>query len=431
MPWPSIVTVIFGLYMNCALGVMKNADLQAWKQESDVAVTIRTFDALDGVRPTAAPFDAGARSLDGRMWFANSVSLQVVDPERLARNTVPPPVHIEQLVADRKAYAFRDAVRLPPLTRDLQIDYVGLSFVASQKVRFRYRLDGRDDTWQEAGSRRQAFYNDLRPGSVPVPRHRQQQRRRLERARRVPRDLHSTGVVPDTVVPSADHRGSVLAMWVAYRLRIRQVARALNARFDERLAERTRMARDLHDTLLQTLQGSKMVADNALDRRDDAPTLARALEQVSAWLGQASEEGRATVNALRTSTTERNDLAEAFRRAIEDCRTAGRHQRFADSHRGRPGICIRSCAMRSTESATRRFATPTRTRAAVASESASSYGRDLTLRVADDGVGMESTDGRARKGRTLRSARHARTRGPDRRHAIGDQRAWVWAPRSS
>jgi hypothetical protein len=115
----------------------------------------------------------------------------------------------------------------------------------------------------------------------------------------------------------------VLAVWVAFRLRVRQVAQALNARFDERLAERTRMARDIHDTLLQTVQGSKMVADAALTRRDDPAAMARAMEQVSSWLGQASTEGRAAVKALRTSATEANDLAEAFRRAIEDCRQQG------------------------------------------------------------------------------------------------------------
>jgi hypothetical protein len=78
------------------------------------------------------------------------------------------------------------------------------------------------------------------------------------------------------------------------------------------------MARDLHDTLLQTLQGTKMVADTALDRPGDAPALVRALKQVSASIGQASEEGRSAVNASCTPTTEGNDLAAAFRRAIED-----------------------------------------------------------------------------------------------------------------
>ena len=76
------------------------------------------------------------------------------------------------------------------------------------------------------------------------------------------------------------------------------------------------MARDLHDTLLQTVQGSRMVADNALSQPDDPDGMRRAMEQVSIWLGQASTEGRAAVNSLRMSTTERNDLAEAFRRAL-------------------------------------------------------------------------------------------------------------------
>ena len=91
------------LYMNCALGVLKSADLRAWKQNPGISVTIRTLDALDGVRPTSASFGAGARSPDGRLWFANNGALQVVDPERLVRNTTPPPVHIEQVVADRIA----------------------------------------------------------------------------------------------------------------------------------------------------------------------------------------------------------------------------------------------------------------------------------------------------------------------------------------
>jgi signal transduction histidine kinase len=94
----------------------------------------------------------------------------------------------------------------------------------------------------------------------------------------------------------------------------------MSARFDERLYERTRMARDLHDTFLQTIQGSKLVADDALDPSTDPARMRRAMEQLSAWLGRATQEGRAAVNALRTSATEENDLAAAFRRAMEECR---------------------------------------------------------------------------------------------------------------
>jgi signal transduction histidine kinase len=101
---------------------------------------------------------------------------------------------------------------------------------------------------------------------------------------------------------------------------VRQVAKAIAARFDERLAERTRIARDLHDTFLQTVQGSKLVADSALKQSADALRMHVALEQLSMWLGRATEEGRAALNSLRTSTTEANDLAAAFQRAIEECR---------------------------------------------------------------------------------------------------------------
>lgn len=378
------------LYMNCALGVLTRADLQAWKQNSGIPVTVRSLGALDGVRPSPAPFGSGARSPDGRLWFVNSSSVQVIDPDHLGRNTIPPPVHIEQIVADRTAYAARSTLRLPPRTRDLEIDYVGLSFVAPQKVRFRYRLDGRDDAWQEPGTRRQAFYTDLRPGTY--------------RFRVIASNndgvWNEEGASIEIVIAPAWYQTQaflvvsllvgVFTMWAAYRLRMRQVARALNARFDERLAERTRMARDLHDTLLQTVQGSKMLADTALDRPDDAKALARALNQVSAWLGQIGEEGRAAVNALRTSTTESNDLAAAYQRAIEDLRQEGAIDAsvtVAGEAREMHPVA-RDEIYRIGYEAIRNARTHSRGRRL---DVGLNYGHDLTLRVADDGVGIEAT----------------------------------------
>ncbi len=308
------------LYMNCALGVLRSADLQAWKHNPDIAVTIPTFDALDGVRPNLAAFAASARSPDGRLWFANNSSLQVIDPEHLRRNTVPPPVFIEQVVADHTALPVEGMLRLPPRNRDLEIDYVGLSFVVPQKVRFRYRLDGRDQAWQEAGTRRQAFYNDLRPG--------------LYRFRVIA--CNNDGVWNEAgaslsffIAPAWYQTKSFLAscfiagvllVLLLHRLRMRQAAHALSARFDERLAERTRIAREFHDTLLQTIEGSKLVADDALDQSSDPTPMRRAMEQLSEWLARAIQEGRAALHSLRTSTTETNDLAESLRRATEECR---------------------------------------------------------------------------------------------------------------
>jgi|KBSMisStandDraft_5_1062788.scaffolds.fasta_scaffold07973_2 signal transduction histidine kinase len=113
--------------------------------------------------------------------------------------------------------------------------------------------------------------------------------------------------------------GFLVIYWL-YRIRVRQLERRANILFDERLAERTRVAREIHDTFLQTVQGSKLVADHALKNRNDHDLMLRAMQQLSNWLGQATEEGRAALNSLRSSSTEINDLAAAFRLAIDDCR---------------------------------------------------------------------------------------------------------------
>lgn len=377
------------LYTQCGLVKIAAAELRKWwDRGDDTRIDTHVFDALDGVRPGISSFQPRvSRSADGRLWFANETVVQMIDPARQAGNTIAPPVHIEQIIADRKSYPTAPTVQLPPLISDLQIDYVGLSFVAPQKVRFRYRLEGRDQDWQEPGTRRQAFYTDLRPGTY--------------RFRVIASNndglWNEQGASLEIVIPPAWYQtraflflcviGAIAGMWAIYQWRMRQVARALNARFDERLGERTRMARDLHDTLLQTVQGSKMVVDNALVRPDDAG-MRQAMEQVSVWLGQASAEGRAAVNALRSSTLEKNDLAEALRRAIEDC--------------GRQGACEASLSV---TGAAREMHPMVRDevyrigyeaiRNACMHSGGSrldvnlSYARDLVLRVADNGVGID------------------------------------------
>ena len=203
----------------------------------------------------------------------------------------------------------------------------------------------------------------------------------------------------------------IFAVWVAFRLRMRQLARALNARFEERLAERTRVARDLHDTLLQTVHGSRIVADAALTRPDDANGMKHAVEQLSAWLRQASEEGRAALNSLRASTTERNDLAEAFRRAIEDCRRQGSLEASL-ALSGNPGEMhpvVRDEIYRIGYEAIRNACTHS---AGTHVEVGLTYARDLTLRVADNGVGIDpSVSDAGREGRFgLRGMRERATR---------------------
>ena len=96
-------------------------------------------------------------------------------------------------------------------------------------------------------------------------------------------------------------------MLVACRLRQRMIARAIRVQFDERLAERTRIARDLQDSMLQTVQSCKLITDDALDKSNDSVHLRLALEKLSGWLGQAMQEGQAALNALRSATAETND----------------------------------------------------------------------------------------------------------------------------
>ena len=90
-------------------------------------------------------------------------------------------------------------------------------------------------------------------------------------------------------------------MRVIYRLRLRKVARAIRVRFDERLAQRSRITFELYDTMLQTVQGSKFVADDALEKSSDTAHMRLALEKLSSWLGQAMREGQEAINSLPTS----------------------------------------------------------------------------------------------------------------------------------
>jgi len=329
LPCDTVYAFVFddpgNLWLNTQCGIVEIAadSLQQWWENSEAVLQPRVFDVYDGALPGRAPFVSAAKSADGRVWFADGVALQMVDPHRITRNQVPPPVHIEGIVADRKTYSPQDGLLLPPLTRDLQIDYTALSFVTPQKVRFRYRLEGRDSAWEEPGSRRQAFYTDLRPGKYTF------------RVVACNNDgvWNEEGATLEFRVATAWYQtnwfrilaiiGVAVLAWLIYTLRVRQISAAISARFDDRLAERTRLAREFHDTLLQTIQGSKMVADNALEESPNLPSMRHAMERLSDWLGQATQEGRAALNSLRASTTETNDLAESFRRALEDCRMQG------------------------------------------------------------------------------------------------------------
>jgi hypothetical protein len=136
-----------------------------WIENPHVAVSVMILDALDGAQAGTGDScqPASSKAPDGRLWLETGVSVQMLDPDSLYGNELPPPVHIEDVIANQKTYSPRSRLRLPALTRDLEIDYTALSFVVPQKVHFQYKLEGYDRDWQDAGTRRQAFYSNLPP----------------------------------------------------------------------------------------------------------------------------------------------------------------------------------------------------------------------------------------------------------------------------
>ncbi|PWU01652.1 MAG: hypothetical protein C5B51_22425, partial [Terriglobia bacterium] len=130
------------LRLECGMARIARRELDAWPADSNRTIQATVFDSSDGVRSRALPggyTPRAAKSADGKLWFVTEGGVNVVDPHHLPFNKLPPTVHIEQVIADRKTYAA--GAKLPPLVRDVEIDYTALSFVVPEKNRFRYKLE--------------------------------------------------------------------------------------------------------------------------------------------------------------------------------------------------------------------------------------------------------------------------------------------------
>jgi signal transduction histidine kinase/ligand-binding sensor domain-containing protein len=314
------------LYSQCGLLKIERAEVERWYQGSKSKLAIEVFDKFDGVRTRGIAYWAqplAGKTPDGKLWFINIVSVETVDPTRVFKNSTSPPVYVEKIIADRKDYAFQDGLRLPALSRDVEIDYTALSLTVPQKVRFRYQLEGRDTSWQEPGTRRQAYYTDLRPGKY--------------RFRVIACNnsgvWNEEGASLDFSIAPAWYQTNwfrmacgatlLLLLWFIYQLRLQQLRHQFSIALDARVNERTRIARDLHDTLLQSFHGLLLRLQTAAHllptRPDEAKvTLDSTIEQAS----QAIAEGRDAVQSLRSSTVITNDLAVAIRTVAEDLAAA-------------------------------------------------------------------------------------------------------------
>ncbi len=299
----------------CGLIAIDSSELERWWQQPDLKLRAKILDVFDGAQPGLTNFRPGvSRAPDGKLWFANENILQVVDPEHLDGNSIAPPVVVEQIIADREKYAVSEKLQLPARTRDIEIDYTALSLVVPEKVSFRYKLEGRDADWQDPENRRRVFYSDLPPGEYQF---------HVIAANNDGVWNEQGATVRFTILPAffqtAWFRGLIVlagagVLWLLYALRVRRLATSIQARFDDRLEERVRIARDLHDTLLQGIFSASIhfdVANNRLPTDSPAkPSVQRGME----LLTQVSKEGRDTLLALRTTASSQSDLEEALSR---------------------------------------------------------------------------------------------------------------------
>ena len=256
--------------------------------------------------------------LFGRIWFSMSRGLSVVDPVRATSSAAPLVAHIEALSADGNAIDLEGARRIPPGPRRVTFGYSGVSLAAPDQIRFRYRLDGFDPGWSEPVSAREAVYTNLTPGSY-------QFRVMASNSEGFWNGAEATVAVD--IEPEvwqtrwfrlAGALACALALLGLYRMRLHRLTRRLNVRFEERLAERTRIAQELHDTLLQGFLSASMQLHVAVDGMPESSREKSRLSGVLELMNRVIEEGRNAVRGLRSSESSLDDLEQSFSRIRDE-----------------------------------------------------------------------------------------------------------------
>lgn len=246
------------LWMHGADGIyhIVSAQVAEWLQNPEYLPAFERFDAQDGLVGHAMqmrPIPSLLRADDGKLWFSTSSAVFVLDPGHIPRNRIAPPVLIRSVSShgNRLPISKAGAVTLQKGASDLHIEFTALSLKMPERTRFRYRLTGVDADWQEPNERREAFYTNIRPGTY-----------RFEVSAGNEDDVwHPDPAAVDIRLPPTFVQtiwfklllatSLVTLLYAGHALRIRTVTQRIQAR----LAERTRIARSLHDTLLQSVQG--------------------------------------------------------------------------------------------------------------------------------------------------------------------------------
>ena len=320
------------LWVHTLDGVFQLAvkDVRQAETNSSYPMPFRKFDMLDGLPGAPAlqfPLPSVVKGTDGRLWFATSNGVVWLDPSQLVSNPLPPQVVIDSIDVNGKKYVPQDGLTLPARTRNLRIVFSVLSFTMPERVDAKIRMQGLDNAWRDMGSQREVSYSNLGPGRYHFD----------------AIGANEDGVwnnVGRSIVFSIEPTFyqthwfvalctclAVIALWQAFAFRVRQVKRRLRVRYEARHAERERIARDLHDTLLQSFPGllMKMQAGvNGLPLPEDAAER----QFLDKTLDQAQDiivESRDMVSRLRS--TEYGNLSQLL-------------STFANEHASRPGVTL-------------------------------------------------------------------------------------------
>ena len=309
------------LWMNGRRGIVRvrKQDLESHSGAPPSSVPFTVYGVADGMESSdynpAYIQPAAARTADGRLWFATTKGVAVIDPHRLETNALPPPVVIERVLSDDDPAPLEKGARVAPGHEKFEFHYTALSFLSPEKVLFRYILEGFDQAWTAAHDRRAAYYTNLPPGHY---------RFRVTAANNdgvwnedgasfefdlLPR-FHQTRSFQALVLAAL-----LLAAWSVHRLRLAR----MEARFATVMAERNRMARELHDSLAQGLAGIALHA-GAVGREVPPPgeMARRHLDAIGRLVASSLAEARGSVWDLQPESLRDGDLPAALQSMVQE-----------------------------------------------------------------------------------------------------------------